>query len=90
VVMAITAALPVISIVDGLSSAKAETAKPRTKKTNKETMQNFLIIAKLHHEGLARAADQKDVGMTYAKKPRPSPEEGGASHGIGAIDHPVS
>jgi hypothetical protein len=49
---AITAALPVISMVEGLSSAKAGNAKHGSKNNNKQTTLDFLIIAELHHEGL--------------------------------------
>jgi hypothetical protein len=55
---AITAALPVISMVEGLSSAKAGTAKPGSRKRNKKRRVDFLIIAELHDEWLSRAAGQ--------------------------------
>jgi hypothetical protein len=63
---AITAALPVISMVEGLSSAKAGTARPRSKKGTKKKKTDFLIIAELHDEWLSRAAGQQDVCMIYA------------------------
>jgi hypothetical protein len=45
-------------MVEGLSSAKAGTAKPRSRKRNKKRRVDFLIIAELHDEWLSRAAGQ--------------------------------
>jgi hypothetical protein len=55
---AITAALPVISMVEGLSSAKAGTARPKSKKGNKKKTADFLNIAELHDEWLSGTAGQ--------------------------------
>jgi hypothetical protein len=87
---AITADLPVISMVVGLSSAKAEPAWQKRKKANKEMKHNLLIIAELHDEGLISAADQQDVWIPSARKPHPSMEGERLARGMGEIDDFVS